>query len=50
MAEVYAGCFELLRPGGILVTITKHSRRGDRTLDKKKKKKNPEKKRKKKKT
>jgi predicted methyltransferase len=33
MAEVYAGCFELLRPGGILVTITKHSRRGDRTLD-----------------
>ena len=33
MAEIYAGCFELLRPGGILVTVTKHSRRGGRTLD-----------------
>jgi len=33
MADVYAGCFELLRPGGILVTVTKHSRRGGRTLD-----------------
>ncbi len=33
MAEIYAGCFELLRPGGILVTVTKHTRRGGRTLD-----------------
>lgn len=33
MAEVYAGCFALLRPGGILVTVTKNTRRGGRTLD-----------------
>ena len=33
MAEIYAGCFALLRPGGILVTVTKHTRRGGRTLD-----------------
>ncbi len=33
MAEVYAGCFALLRPGGILVTVTKHTRRHGRTLD-----------------
>ncbi len=33
MAEVYAGCYRLLRPGGILVTVTKRSRRGGRTLD-----------------
>ncbi|MDA8292205.1 MAG: DNA methyltransferase [Actinomycetota bacterium] len=33
MAEIYAGCHALLRPGGILVTVTKHTRRGGRTLD-----------------
>ena len=33
MAEIYAGCYALLRPGGILVTVTKHTRRGGRTLD-----------------
>ncbi len=33
MAEVYAGCFALLRPGGILITVTKNTRRGGRTLD-----------------
>ena len=33
MADVYAGCHTLLRPGGILVTVTKHTRRHRRTLD-----------------
>jgi DNA modification methylase len=33
MADIYAGCFALLRPGGVLVTVTKHTRRGGRTLD-----------------
>jgi modification methylase len=33
MAEIYAGCFALLRPGGILVTVTKNTRRGGRTFD-----------------
>lgn len=33
MAAVYAGCFALLRPGGILVAVTKHSGQGGRTLD-----------------
>jgi len=33
MTEIYAGCYELLRPGGILVTVTKHTRRGGRALD-----------------
>ncbi|MGH9081770.1 MAG: DNA methyltransferase [Acidimicrobiales bacterium] len=33
MTDIYAGCFQLLRPGGILVTVTKHTRRGGRTLD-----------------
>jgi len=33
MADVYAGCHELLRPGGILITVTKQTRRGGRTLD-----------------
>jgi DNA modification methylase len=33
MAEIYAGCFALVRPGGLLVTVTKQTRRGGRTLD-----------------
>jgi DNA modification methylase len=33
MAEIYAGCFEVLRPGGTLVTVTKNSRRRGRTFD-----------------
>jgi modification methylase len=33
MSAVYAGCFELLRPGGILAVVTKNTRRGGRTLD-----------------
>ena len=33
MTDVYAGCHALLRPGGVLVTVTKHTRRGGRTLD-----------------
>ncbi len=33
MADIYAGCFALLRPGGVLVTVTKHTRRHGRTLD-----------------
>lgn len=33
MADIYAGCYELLRPGGVLVTVTKHTRRAGRTLD-----------------
>ncbi len=30
MGAVYAGCFELLRPGGLLVVVTKNTRRGGR--------------------
>jgi modification methylase len=33
MQAVYAGCFELLRPGGLLVVVTKNTRRGGRLLD-----------------
>jgi modification methylase len=33
MAVVYAGCRQLLRPGGLLVTVTKNLRRKGRLLD-----------------
>jgi DNA modification methylase len=33
IAAVYAGCFSLLRPGGLLVTVTKNSRRNGRLFD-----------------
>jgi modification methylase len=33
MAEIYAGCFEVLRSGGTLVTVTRNSRRAGRTHD-----------------
>lgn len=33
MTTVYAGCLQLLRPGGLLVTVTKNTRRGGRLLD-----------------
>jgi DNA modification methylase len=33
MSDIYAGCFALLRPGGVLVTVTKHTRRGGRAFD-----------------
>ena len=33
MADIYAGCLALLRPGGVLVTVTKQTRRHGRTLD-----------------
>jgi modification methylase len=33
MAAVYAGCFELLRPGGLAAVVTKNTRRGGRLLD-----------------
>ena len=33
MAAVYTGCWALLRPGGILVAVTKNTRRGGRLLD-----------------
>jgi modification methylase len=33
MAEVYAACFEALRPGGKLAVVTKNTRRQGRTLD-----------------
>jgi modification methylase len=33
MADIYAGCYTLLRPGGILVTVTKNTRRAGQTLD-----------------
>jgi modification methylase len=33
MAAVYAACFAALRSGGLLVTVTKHSRRKGRTTD-----------------
>ena len=33
MAAIYVGCFELLRPGGLAVVVTKNTRRGGRLLD-----------------
>jgi SAM-dependent methyltransferase len=33
MAAVYAGCFEILRPGGLLVTVTRNLRRQGRVFD-----------------
>jgi modification methylase len=33
MTEIYAGCFDVLRPGGTLVTVTRNSRRAGRTHD-----------------
>lgn len=33
MGAVYAGCHQLLRPGGLLVTVTKNTRRAGRLLD-----------------
>ena len=33
MAAVYARCLALLRPGGLLVTVTKNSRRQGRLFD-----------------
>ncbi|MGH8995732.1 MAG: TRM11 family SAM-dependent methyltransferase [Acidimicrobiales bacterium] len=33
MAEVYAACHDVLRPGGHLVVVTKNTRRKGRTLD-----------------
>jgi hypothetical protein len=33
MATIYAGCFQLLRPGGLLVTVTRNLRRQGRVFD-----------------
>lgn len=33
MAAVYSACFDVLRPGGLLVTVTKNTRRRDRLFD-----------------
>jgi DNA modification methylase len=33
MATVYAGCFQALRPGGLLVTVTRNLRRQGRVFD-----------------
>jgi modification methylase len=33
MAEIYAACHAVLRPGGLLVTVTKNTRRSGRCLD-----------------
>jgi hypothetical protein len=33
MSAVYAACFAALRPGGLMVTVTKNTRRKARTLD-----------------
>jgi SAM-dependent methyltransferase len=33
MAIVYAGCFQVLRPGGLLVTVTRNLRRKGRVFD-----------------
>jgi modification methylase len=33
MATIYAGCFEILRPGGLLVTVTRNPRRQGRVVD-----------------
>lgn len=33
MAAIYAGCHAVLRPGGLLVTVTRNSRRSGRLVD-----------------
>lgn len=33
MAQVYAGCHAILRPGGVLITVTKNLRRKGRLFD-----------------
>jgi modification methylase len=33
MSAIYAGCQQLLRPGGLMVTVTKNTRRRGRTFD-----------------
>jgi hypothetical protein len=33
MATVYAGCLQILRPGGLLVTVTRNLRRQGRVFD-----------------
>src|SRR6266545_774354 len=33
LADMYAGCFAVLRPGGLLVTVTKNLRRQGRVFD-----------------
>jgi modification methylase len=33
MAEIYRACFDMLRPGGTLVTVSRNSRRAGRTHD-----------------
>lgn len=33
MAEIYAACLTVLRPGGLMVTVTKNMRRGGRLVD-----------------
>jgi modification methylase len=33
MATIYAGCFQVLRPGGLLVTVTRNLRRQGRLFD-----------------
>ncbi|MHB8449077.1 MAG: TRM11 family SAM-dependent methyltransferase [Mycobacteriales bacterium] len=33
MAEIYTGCYQLLKPGGLLVTVTKNTRRKARLFD-----------------
>ena len=33
MSEIYTGCFDILRPGGTLVTVTQSSRHAGRTHD-----------------
>ena len=33
MAKVYAGCLAVLRPGGLMVTVTKNMRRAGRLVD-----------------
>lgn len=33
MAAIYAACFQTLRPGGLLVTVTKNTRRAGRCFD-----------------
>ncbi|HVA61349.1 MAG TPA: DNA methyltransferase [Mycobacteriales bacterium] len=33
MTEIYTGCYQLLKPGGLLVTVTKNTRRKGRLFD-----------------